>query len=131
VRPALVAAALLLAACASRGGLPARPYADIPVPPRWTPYSREWMMIQTPQVTTAKFVYFSEAKVGATLDEARQLFRQSGWQETRSERFVNPEKFPGVWADFAKGEDRCRVTVIEGAHATHVDYAVARVTRPQ
>ena len=32
--------------------------------------------------------------------------------------------------DFAKGDDICRVTVIEGSHATHVDYTVARVNRP-
>ena len=50
--------------------------------------------------------------------------------ETKSERFVNPEKFPGVWAEFAKGDDICRVTVIEGSHATHVDYTVARVNHP-
>jgi hypothetical protein len=31
-----------------------------------------------------------------------------------------------VWADFVKGEDTCRVTVIEGAQATHVDYTLAR-----
>ena len=123
--------ALLFTACASRGGLPVQPYGDIPVPPQWTPYSREWMMIRTPKVTAAKFIYFSEAKVDATLAEARRVFRESGWQETGSERFVNPEKFPGVWADFAKGEDGCRVTVIEGPHATHVDYTVARANRPQ
>jgi hypothetical protein len=40
---------------------------------------------------------------------------------------VNADKFPGVWADFIKGDDLCRVTVIEGTGATHVDYTVARV----
>jgi hypothetical protein len=131
VRTLLVAAALLLAACAALGGLPAQPWDDIPVAPRWTPYSREWMMIQTPRLTTAKFIYFSEAKVDPTLAEARRFFVEAGWKETASERFVNPEKFPGVWADFVKGDDSCRVTVIEGVHATHVDYTVARVTRPR
>jgi len=130
VRSALIASAFLfLAACASRGGIPVEPYADLPVPPRWTPYSREWMMIQTPKVTAAKFIYFAETDVNTTLDQARQVLGQQGWTETASERFVNPEKFPGVWADFTKGQDLCRVTVIEGRQATHVDYTVARANR--
>ena len=54
-----------------------------------------------------------------------------GWAERKRERFVNPERFPGVWADFAKGDDHCRVTVIEGSHATHVDDTVARANRPR
>jgi hypothetical protein len=127
----LLASALLLAACASRGGLPVQAYDDLPVPREWTPYSRDWMRIQTPTVTAARFIYFSEAKVDPTLEQARRLLGGHGWRETASERFVNPEKFPGVWADFVKGDDSCRVTVIEGTHATHVDYTVARAHRPR
>ena len=44
---------------------------------------------------------------------------------------MNPEQFPGVWAAFSKGGDTCRVTAIEGTHATHVEYAVARVNPPR
>lgn len=109
----------------------ANPWSDIPVPPQWVPYSRDWVMIQTPKATAAKFIYFAEMPMDGTLERARQLLIQSGWKETKSERFVNPEKFNGVWADFAKGEDVCRVTVVEGVNATHVDYTVARVGRPQ
>ena len=68
----------------------------------------------------------ARSSVDASLDEARRLLLEKGWTETRSERFVNPERFPGVWTEFSKGEDICRVTVIEGAQGTHVDYAVAR-----
>ena len=85
------------------------------------------MRIQTPDGTAAKYVYFSESSVDATLEQARALLSQAGWTETKSERFVNPEKFPGVWVDFVKGSDLCRVTVIQGSSATHVDYTVARV----
>ncbi len=115
--------------CASTGGLPFQPFNDIPIPVQWTPYSRDWVMIQTPKVTAAKMIYFAETKVDVTLEHARQFLRQTGWTETRTESFVNPEKFPGVWAEFSKGEDICRVTVIEGTVATHVDYTVARLTR--
>ena len=131
MRVVLIAATLALAACASRGGMPRAPDADLPIPPRWTPYSSEWMRIQTPDGTAAKYVYFSESSVDETLEQARALLVQSGWKQTATEAFVNPEKFPGVWADFTKGGDRCRVTVIQGTQATHVDYTVARAAPPK
>ncbi len=111
--------------------MPRQPFDDIPAPKEWVPYSREWVIIQTPKVTAAKLIYFAETKVDATLEHARRLLIQTGWSETKSERFVNPEKFPGVWADFRKGDDICRVTVIEGSYATHVDFTVARVNPPR
>ncbi len=120
-----------MSACASGVTVARQPFNDIPVPAEWVPYSRESVIIQTPRVTAAKLIYFAESKVDLTLAQARQLLTQMGWTETRSERFVNPEKFPGVWADFAKGDDICRVTVIEGSYATHVDYTVARVNPPR
>lgn len=131
MRTLLTAAAFLLFGCAAAVTVPRQPFNDIPIPVQWMPYSRESVIVQTPTVTVAKLIYFAESKVDLTLEHARQLLTQTGWTETKSERFVNPEKFPGVWADFAKGDDGCRVTVIEGVHATHVDYTVARVTRPR
>ena len=123
--------ALLFSACAGAVTVPRQPWDDIPVPARWVQYSRDSVIVQTPAATTAKLIYFAETKVDATLEQARQLLTQTGWTETKSERFVNPERFPGVWAEFAKGADICRVTVIEGSYATHVDYTVARVNRSQ
>lgn len=111
--------------------MPRQPFEDIPVPAAWTAYSRDSIIRETPAVTTAKLIYFAQTPVEATLEQARQLLIQQGWTETKSERFVNPEKFPGVWAEFSKNNDTCRVTVIEGAQATHVDYTVARMTRPR
>ena len=120
-----------MSACAPAVTMPRQPFPDIPVPVEWVPYSRASVIVETPKVTTAKLIYFAEEKVDATMEHARRLLTQMGWTETKSERFVNPEKFPGVWADFAKGDDTCRVTVIQGSHATHVDYTVARVTPPR
>jgi hypothetical protein len=127
----VLAAAVALGACGPGVTVPRQPFNDIPVPAQWTPYSRDSVIIQTPGVTTAKLIYFTETSVDATLQNVRQLLTQMGWTETKTERFVNPEKFPGVWADFSKGDDICRVTVIEGTHATHVDYTVARINRAQ
>ncbi len=84
-------------------------------------------MIRSPKITAARLVYFTPESVDGTLAHARRLLARAGWIETRSERFVNAEKFPGVWVEFGKGDDICRLTVIEGTAATHVDYTLARV----
>ena len=104
-----------------------QPFPDVPVPAEWTPYSDDWVIIRTHKVTAARLIYFTQTNVEVTLATARRLLANAGWQETRSERFVNAEKFPGIWAEFLKGDDLCRLTVIEGTGATHVDYTLARV----
>jgi hypothetical protein len=129
-RVIVIAAALGLGACAPAAvPMPIQPFPDVPVPVEWIPYSDDWVMIRTPKVTAARLVYFTASSVEATLARARHLLANAGWVESRSERFVNPEKFRGIWAEFTKGDDICRLTVIEGTGATHVDYTLARVTR--
>jgi hypothetical protein len=130
-RAIVIGTALWLGACAPAVvPMPIQPFVDIPVPAEWTPYSDDWAMIRTQKVTAARLIYFTQRNVETTLTDARRLLTSAGWTETRSERFVNPEKFPGVWAEFGKGDDVCRETVIEGAGATHVEYTVARVNPP-
>src|SRR5262245_56680621 len=106
--------------------VPRQPFEDVPVPTEWVPSSRDAAIAQTTDVTAAKLLYLSRSSVDASLDEARALLLEKGWKETRSERFVNAERFPGVWAEFAKVDDVCRVSVIEGAQGTHVEYTLAR-----
>lgn len=128
LRALVVGVGLGLAACAPVAvPMPLQPFPDVPVPVEWAPYSDDWVMIRSPKVTAAKLVYFTPESVDQTLAHARRLLANAGWVEIRSERFVNAEKFPGVWAEFSKGEDICRLTVIEGTGATHVDYTLARV----
>ena len=130
VRPAaiLVGAVLWLQACAPVvTPMPLQPFPDVPVPAEWTPYSDDWAIIRTPKVTAARLIYFTMSSVDATLADGRRLLARAGWSETQSERFVNAENFPGVWAEFGKGDDLCRLTIIEGKGATHVEYTVARI----
>ena len=127
MRAFLIAASLLTAACAAGGAPPNQPFADIPVPPGWRAQTRDSVVIQSPKVTAGKIVYFTESPVDATLQDARGLLQGAGWMETKSERFVNGEKFPGAWAEFAKGKDYCRVTVTEGTGMQQVDITVARL----
>lgn len=127
-RVIVIGTALWLGACAPVAvPMPIQPFPDVPVPVEWVPYSDDWVMIRTPKITAARLIYFTQENVDATLAHARRLLATAGWMETRAERFVNAEKFPGVWAEFTKGDDLCRLTVIEGTGATHVDYTLARV----
>lgn len=129
VRAIVIGVALWLCGCAPVAvPMPIQPFPDIPVPAQWTPYSDDWAIIRTAKVTAARLIYFTPATVEETLADARRLLAGAGWAESRSDRFVNAEKFPGIWAEFLKGDDICRVTVIEGAGATHVEYTIARVT---
>jgi hypothetical protein len=128
VRAIVIGTALWVGACAPIVvPMPIQPFPDVPVPVEWTPYSTDWAIIRTQKVTAARLIYFTPGNVETTLANARRLLTGAGWTETRSERFVNAEKFPGVWAEFGKGDDVCRVSVIEGTGATHVEYTIARV----
>lgn len=127
MRAFLIAASLLCAACTTGGSLPNQPFADIPVPAGWRAQTKDSVLIQAPKVTAGKLVYFAEPPVDEVLDQARALLRDAGWTETKSERFVNADKFAGVWAEFAKGQDYCRLTVTEGSGMQQVDITVARL----
>lgn len=131
MRVFLIVATLLCAACTVGGSPPNQPFADIPVPAGWRAYARDSVLIQSPKVTAGKLVYFAESPVDATMDEARGLLRGTGWTETKTERFVSAKKFAGVWADFAKGEDYCRITVTEGSGLQQVEITVARHNAPR
>jgi len=127
VRAFLIAASLLCTACAVGGAPPNQPFADIPVPADWRAQTRESLVIQSPKVVAGKIVYFAESPVDATLHQARGLLGGAGWTETKTGRFVNADKFSGAWAEFAKGQDYCRVTVTEGSGMQQVDITVARL----
>ena len=127
MRVLLIVASLLCAACAAGGAPSNQPFADIPVPAGWRLNTPDSVVIQSPKVTAGKLVYFVESPVDAALDQARTLLRGAGWTETKSDRFVNDQKFAGVWADFAKGDDYCRITVTEGSGMQQVEITVARL----
>jgi hypothetical protein len=131
VRFFLIAASLVFAACAAGGAPPNQPFADIPVPSDWHVQTRESIVIQSPKATAGKVVYFTESPVDATLSQARGLLSGAGWTETKTERFVNADKFSGAWAEFTKAQDYCRITVTEGSGMQQVDVTVARPNTPR
>lgn len=119
---------LALAGCASTGGLPRNPFEDITVPETFLPYSDRWLFIKSPTVTAAKLVYMTQLDMEGAMAAVRAALARDGWTPQALNRSVSPDGFKLVSLDFFKGKDSCRVTVIEGANATHVDLAVARLT---
>lgn len=120
---------LLLAGCAGTGGIPRNPFADITVPDSFLPYSDRWLFIKSPTVTAAKLVYMTQVDVDGAVAAVRAALAKDGWTAQAVNHSISSGGFRMVSLDFAKGEDTCRATVIEGANATHVDLAVARLTR--
>lgn len=117
---------LAFAACASTGGISREPFTDITVPASFIPYSDQWVLIQNPKIHAAKLVYMAPLPPDSALSALRQELVRHGWNPREAIRFVNPQGFSGVTMEFLKGGDSCRVTVIEGPNATHVEMAVAR-----
>ena len=76
-----------LVGCASTGGLPREPFADIRVPASFVPYSDQWTLIRTPQVTAAKLVYLTSLSPDAALSAVRTYLIALG-EELRNYSFV-------------------------------------------
>ena len=119
---------LALGSCASTGGIPRNPFNDITVPETFLPYSDQWLLIKSPAVTAAKLVYMTQLDVEGAVAAVRAALAKDGWVPQAVNRGVSRDGFGMVSMDFTKGRDSCRATVIEGANATHVDLAVARLT---
>jgi hypothetical protein len=128
VRALLLAAGVFLAACASAP--PVVLYPDVQVPAGWRAYTRDWVRIDAGAVTAARLVYFTEAPLDAAAADARTLLVAHGWTPRGTQPFTSPEGFRGTWADFAKGDDVCRLTLIRGEFGTHADYTLARRVAP-
>ena len=119
---------LALGSCAGTGGMPRNPFRDITVPETFFPYSDRWLFIKSPTVTAAKLVYMTQLDMEMAATAVRAALTKGGWIPQAASRGVSRDGFRMVTMDFTKGKDSCRANVIEGAHATHVDLAVARLT---
>ena len=119
---------LSLGSCAGTGGIPKNPFGDIRVPETFLPYSHQWLLIKSPTVTAAKLVYMTQLDMEGAAAAVRAALTKGGWAPQAVNRGLSRDGFRMVSMDFTKGRDSCRAAVIEGAHATHVDLAVARLT---
>jgi hypothetical protein len=127
VRAALVLLTLL--GCASTGGLPRNPFDDITVPETFRPYSEQWVFIKSPTVAAARLVYMTQLGLDDAMAAVRATLTRDGWAPETLTPSTSQGGFRLLSLNFVKGSDTCRVRVIEGAHATHVDLTVARLTK--
>lgn len=118
-----------LSACAGRGGIPREPFADIPIPDTFKPYSEEWVRIRTDRADAARLVYMTELDVEAAAVAVGDLLARNDWKLLLTNRTATSDGYRMTVLDFAKGQDTIRATVREGAYATHVELAVARLLR--
>lgn len=117
-----------LAACAGTAGIPRNPFQDITVPDTFLPYSDRWLFIRSSTVTAANLVYMTQLDMDGALAAVRAALARDGWTAHAPRHSRSPDGFRMMSLDFVKGPDTCRVTLIEGANATRVELAVARLT---
>ena len=124
-----LALALALTACAGRGGIPREPFADVPVPASFIPYSDQWVRIRSAQADVARLIYMSELDVEGAAGAVRELLLKNGWTLVLTNRTKTPDGYKVTIMDFGKEADTIRLTAREGVNATHVELSVARMTR--
>ncbi len=117
-------------ACFPTGGLPRAPFADVPIPAEATPYTNDWVFIDTPTAAAAKLVYLSPPGVEEAAARFKSQMVRSGWKEEKTVvvRRPPPEP-PQTVIDFTKGADTCRITFEATSAGTHVEVTVARVKK--
>ena len=124
-----LALALALTACAGRGGIPREPFADVPVPASFIPYSDQWVRIRSAQADVARLIYMSELDVEGAGAAVRELLLKNGWTLVLTNRTKTPDGYKVTIMDFGKEADTIRLTAREGVNATHVELSVARMMR--
>mgnify|MGYP001589935914 CR=1 FL=1 len=122
---------LFSAACFPTGGLPRAPFADVPLPPDATPYTNDWVYIDTPTAVAAKLVYLSLPGVHEATAAFRSRMIRSGWKEEKTAVLQRPPPEPPLTVmEFAKGMDTCRITLEATSAGTHVEITIARLKTP-
>lgn len=119
---------LAAGACFPTGGLPRAPFADVPLPPDATPYTNDWVYIDTPTAVAAKLVYLSLPGVHEAAAAFRSRMIRSGWKEEKTAVLQRPPPEPPLTVmEFAKGTDTCRITLEATSAGTHVEITIARL----
>jgi hypothetical protein len=119
---------LVAGACFPTGGLPRIPFADIPVPADATPYTNDWVYIDSPTATAAKLIYLGPPGVEEVAAVFKSQMIRSGWKEEKTTVVRRPvPEPPQTVMEFAKGADTCRVTLEATSAGTHIEMTIARV----
>lgn len=122
---ALVLAVSACAAIGSRGGISREPFADIPVPDTFVPFSNDWALIRSGRVTAARLVYQTALSMDDAASVIESSLKDNGWTVGGTEP-VERAGFKGVALSFVKGRHTCRAEVVPSTTTTRVDLFVGR-----
>ena len=121
---------IVVSSCAvvgTRGGIPREPFADIPVPPTFIPFSNDWALIRSGRVTAARLVYHTALPMEGAEKVLEASLKDNGWVLEGTEA-IERDGFKGAALSFAKGPDTCRAEVVPSTTTTRVDLIVGRFT---
>ena len=124
----MIAATLLLGACASTSPRPVRSeFEDIPVPKGLTYQPDDSVLVETSNVKAARYVYRGRIEPDSLGVAIRSTLEANGWRHVTSTR----DKDHGTTQIFDKDGDSLQVQLWEGWWYTYAAYATGRVVKPQ
>jgi hypothetical protein len=121
---AVVAAALLLAACAHNPPRPVKSqFEDIPVAKGMTYQSGDSLSIETPTVQAAREVYRGRIELESLATATRSTLEANGWRHISTSKTAQH----GISQTYEKGGTSLQVLLWEGLYFTYAEYTTARV----
>ena len=122
----VVAAALLLTACASNPPRPMRTeFEDIPVPKGLAYQQDESTVIETPKIRAGRYIYRGRLEVESLNVAIRNTLEANGWRHLNS---TGASKH-GTTQVYDKDGDTLQVLVWEGVWYTYAEYTMGRVVK--
>ncbi|PYM04096.1 MAG: hypothetical protein DMD82_15420 [Candidatus Rokuibacteriota bacterium] len=121
---------VVVSSCAvygTTGGIPRQPFADIPVPPTFIPFSNDWALIRSSRVTAARLVYQTALPAEGAEKALETSLKDNGWVLQGTEA-IERAGFKGSALSFAKGPDTCRAEIVPSTTTTRVDLIIGRFT---
>jgi hypothetical protein len=122
----VIAATLLLTACASNPPRPMRSeFEDIPVPKGLSYQQDESTVIETPKIRAGRHIYRGRLEVESLNVAIRNTLEANGWRHISSTQASKH----GTNQVYEKDGDSLQVLVWEGVWYTYAEYTMGRVVR--
>jgi hypothetical protein len=123
---AIVAASLLVAACASNPPRPTRTeFEDIPVPKGLSYQQEDSTVIETPTVKAGRHIYRGRLELDSLTAAIRSTLEANGWRHVSSTK--NSQH--GTTQVYEKDGDSLQVNLWEGVWYTYAEYTTGRVVK--
>jgi len=122
----VIAASLLLAACASAPPRAARSeFEDIPVPKGLAYQQDESTVIETPKIQAGRHVYRGRLELDSLGVAIRNTLEANGWRHVSSTQASKH----GTTQVYEKDGDSLQVLIWEGLWYTYAEYTMGRVVK--